>query len=318
MAKDLQSLYRDWRFLAIELPLLHGLQADYLHRLSAKVSNSCIVLECFHCLRVNSPVFFVDFSSIPIFVVLHWTWLNHIVQSLLSRACMLVFRWSSDEAVTSMQANQLLISSNCFWTVSMKTNSACSNGHNLPPRRGKLVDKPHQLYVRPQYPSLLKYVDQLSYCLGAALGRRLILTTCTFRQRWETWRLQEAPWGLVQFLQQQRAETMPHQWEGKNNGVHSAAGLQVLQDFGVSSMLIFVLKEKTLSFGTICIGQECSVSIYVAQSLSRMGTVWCCNVFLPNIWRFPEIGVPPNHPFYFKIFHEINDLFGYPHSRKTP
>ena len=67
-----------------------------------------------------------------------------------------------------------------------------------------------------------------------------------------------------------------------------------------------------LSFGKICIGQECSVSIYVAQSLSRMGNNGYCNVLYSyqNIWRFPKIGVPPNHPFYFRIFHEINDLFG--------
>ena len=67
---DLQSLYRkilDWGWgVAIELPFLHGLQADYLHRLSAKVSNSCIVLEYFHCLRVNFPVCLVDFCNIPI------------------------------------------------------------------------------------------------------------------------------------------------------------------------------------------------------------------------------------------------------------
>ena len=31
----------------------------------------------------------------------------------------------------------------------------------------------------------------------------------------------------------------------KNNCVHSAAGLQVLQDFGGSSMLMFVLKGET-------------------------------------------------------------------------
>ena len=35
----------------------------------------------------------------------------------------------------------------------------------------------------------------------------------------------------------------------KNNCVHSAAGLQVLQDFGGSSMLMFVLKgEKNVEF----------------------------------------------------------------------
>ena len=28
-----------------------------------------------------------------------------------------------------------------------------------------------------------------------------------------------------------------------------------------------------------------------------------------RIWRFPKIGVPPNHPVYFAVFHEINHLF---------
>ena len=150
---------------------------------------------------------------------------------------LLVFRWSSYFFASKP-------TSNCFSTVSMKTNSACCNGHNLgPPRVVNWLINPINS-VRSQYPYLLKYVDHLSYCLGSALGRRLILTTCTFRERWETWRLQEVPWGLVQFFQHQRTETRPHQWE-KNNCVHSAAGLQVLQDFGGSSMLMFVLKGET-------------------------------------------------------------------------
>jgi hypothetical protein len=33
------------------------------------------------------------------------------------------------------------------------------------------------------------------------------------------------------------------------------------------------------------------------------------------IWRFPEIGLPPNHPYIDGIFHEINHpAMGYPHS----
>ena len=28
-----------------------------------------------------------------------------------------------------------------------------------------------------------------------------------------------------------------------------------------------------------------------------------------QVWRFPKLGLPPNHPFYFRIFHEINQTF---------
>jgi hypothetical protein len=34
-------------------------------------------------------------------------------------------------------------------------------------------------------------------------------------------------------------------------------------------------------------------------------------------WRFPDIWVPLNHPFYFKIFHYIPTIFGYPYFRQT-
>ena len=34
-----------------------------------------------------------------------------------------------------------------------------------------------------------------------------------------------------------------------------------------------------------------------------------CKSYL-YIWRFPELGVPPNHPFIDGIFHEINRPFG--------
>ena len=37
------------------------------------------------------------------------------------------------------------------------------------------------------------------------------------------------------------------------------------------------------------------------------------------IWRFPKIGLPPNHPFIDRIFHEINHPFwGTPHFWKPP
>ena len=36
------------------------------------------------------------------------------------------------------------------------------------------------------------------------------------------------------------------------------------------------------------------------------------------IWRFPEIGVPPNHPFLDGIFHYKLTILGIPHSRKPP
>jgi hypothetical protein len=36
-------------------------------------------------------------------------------------------------------------------------------------------------------------------------------------------------------------------------------------------------------------------------------------------WGFPEMGVPPNHPFLDGIFHEINHLFwGTPMTMETP
>ena len=44
------------------------------------------------------------------------------------------------------------------------------------------------------------------------------------------------------------------------------------------------------------------------------GTVHCFFLTRCNMWRFPEIVVPPNHPFYVRIFHEIN----HPASGVTP
>ena len=32
-----------------------------------------------------------------------------------------------------------------------------------------------------------------------------------------------------------------------------------------------------------------------------------------SIWRFPEIGVPPNHPFFFGISHSKSSIWGEPH-----
>ena len=29
-------------------------------------------------------------------------------------------------------------------------------------------------------------------------------------------------------------------------------------------------------------------------------------LMVESIWRFPEVGVPPNHPFFVGMFHEIN------------
>ena len=33
---------------------------------------------------------------------------------------------------------------------------------------------------------------------------------------------------------------------------------------------------------------------------------WFSLQFIGEIWRFPKIGVPPNHQFFSRIFHEIN------------
>jgi len=33
---------------------------------------------------------------------------------------------------------------------------------------------------------------------------------------------------------------------------------------------------------------------------------WFSLQFIGEIWRFPKIGVPPNHPFFSRLFHEIN------------
>jgi len=40
----------------------------------------------------------------------------------------------------------------------------------------------------------------------------------------------------------------------------------------------------------------------------------------PDIWRFPEIGVPPNHPFewIFPSYLYTIQLWGYPDFRKPP
>ena len=36
------------------------------------------------------------------------------------------------------------------------------------------------------------------------------------------------------------------------------------------------------------------------------------------MWKFPKIGVPPNHPFIDRIFHYKPSILGYPHFRKHP
>ena len=56
-----------------------------------------------------------------------------------------------------------------------------------------------------------------------------------------------------------------------------------------------------LSFGKICIGQECSVSIYVAQSLSRMGTVMYC-ILTKTYGGFLKQGYPQIIHFIFGFF----------------
>ena len=43
-----------------------------------------------------------------------------------------------------------------------------------------------------------------------------------------------------------------------------------------------------------------------------------CHVSPSDIWRCPEIGVPPNHPFLDGIFHYKLTILGIPHSRKPP
>ena len=37
---------------------------------------------------------------------------------------------------------------------------------------------------------------------------------------------------------------------------------------------------------------------------------WNLYVTIYEVWRFPEMVVPPNHPFIDGIFHEINHPFG--------
>ena len=41
-------------------------------------------------------------------------------------------------------------------------------------------------------------------------------------------------------------------------------------------------------------------------------------VRIKTIWRFPEIWVPPNHPFFDGIFHYKSTIVGIPHLRKPP
>ena len=45
-----------------------------------------------------------------------------------------------------------------------------------------------------------------------------------------------------------------------------------------------------------------------------IGTKWGCliNIYM-YIWRFPEIGYPPNHPFIDRMFPYKPSIFGYPH-----
>ena len=58
--------------------------------------------------------------------------------------------------------------------------------------------------------------------------------------------------------------------------------------------------------------KEPTVQIISWQTKQRptnmvFSAIWVC--LKKVIWRFPEMGVPPNNPCYFRIFHEINNLF---------
>ena len=44
----------------------------------------------------------------------------------------------------------------------------------------------------------------------------------------------------------------------------------------------------------------------------------CLMDTLISMWRFPEMGAPQNHPFYFRMFHSKPFILGYPHLWNPP